>query len=55
MEDRDMKAMLILAMIELILTKGIPAYIAWKDGVTLEDPTLEDVKALSDIKRPEEF
>jgi hypothetical protein len=55
MEDRDMKAMLILAMIELILTKGIPAYIAWKDGVKLEDPTLEDVKALMDIKRPDEF
>jgi hypothetical protein len=55
MEDRDMKAMLILAMIELILTKGIPAYIAWKDGVTLEDPTLDDIKALMDIKRPEEF
>lgn len=49
------KSFLILKIIELIISKGVPAYIEWSDGMKLKDPTLEDIEGLLDIKKPEEF
>lgn len=40
------KAVLIVSAIDLLLTKGIPTYIEWQDGVKLENPTIEDFEAL---------
>jgi hypothetical protein len=40
------KAVLIVNLIDLILSKGVPAYMEWQDGVKLENPTIEDFEAL---------
>ena len=44
------KALIILNLMDLIMTKGIPAYIQWQDGVKLENPTIEDFEGLK-VKR----
>lgn len=41
-----MKPELILALISLVLEKGLPTYIKWQDGVSLTDPTLDDFENL---------
>ena len=48
-------ALIILKIIELILDKGIPAYMEWSDGMSIKDPPLEDIEKLLQIKRPEDF
>lgn len=48
-------ALIILKIIELILSKGIPAYMEWADGMKIQNPTLVDIEKLLDIKKPEEF
>jgi hypothetical protein len=48
-----MDANIVLALISLIMEKGIPAYIQWQDGVKLENPTLEDFEALKVKKMSE--
>jgi len=48
-------ALIILAIIQLILEKGIPAYLEWSDGMSIKNPTLEDIEKLLTIKRPEDF
>lgn len=57
MDDQKMyNAMLVLALIRLLVEKGIPAYIEWKDGQKLEgDVTLERIEELGRLKRPEDF
>jgi hypothetical protein len=39
-------AIIAVNLIDLILTKGIPAYMEWQDGVKLDNPTLADFEAL---------
>lgn len=39
-------AILIVHLLELILAKGVPAYIEWQDGVYLNNPTAEDFEKL---------
>lgn len=46
-------AVLIVNIINLIIEKGIPAYIEWKDGMSLTEPTLEDFDALKVQKMSE--
>lgn len=46
-------AILAINLIDLILTKGIPAYIEWQDGVKLENPTIEDFEKLKVKKMSE--
>ena len=41
-----MDAKLILKMIELLIEKGVPAFIEWNDGTQIENPTVEDFEAL---------
>lgn len=53
-ESKDM-ALIILSIIELIITKGIPAYMEWSDGMKIENPSLADIEALMNIKKPEDF
>ena len=48
-------ALIILKIIELILDKGLPAYIEWSNGMKIENPTLEDIAKLLEIKEPEAF
>ncbi len=50
------EAVMILYIMNLIMAKGVPAFIRWKDGTKLEDPTLEEVEALADrIKPPQTY
>ena len=46
-------AVLIVNIINLIIEKGIPAYIEWKDGVSLTEPTLDDFEVLKVQKMSE--
>lgn len=46
-------AILIVNMINLIIEKGLPAYIEWQDGVKIENPTLDDFEALKVKKMSE--
>lgn len=52
MQDSQ-KAVLIVNLIDLIMTKGIPAYMKWQDGMELKDPTIEDFEALKVTPLPE--
>jgi len=54
-EKQAQTALIILKLIELILSKGVPAYLEWSDGMSIKNPTLEDIEGLMSIKRPEEF
>jgi hypothetical protein len=46
-------AVIAVNVIELILEKGIPAYMKWQDGMELENPTLADFEALKVKKMSE--
>lgn len=48
-------ALIIIKIIELIISKGIPAYMEWADGMAIQNPTIEDIEELLNIKKPEEF
>lgn len=38
-----------IALLKLVLEHGVPAYIKWQNGVTLRNPTLEDITKLHDL------
>ena len=48
-------ALIVLKIIELILARGVPAYMEWSNGMSIENPTLENIEGLMNIKKPEEF
>ena len=50
-----MSEALILKLIELIIAKGVPIAMTWKDGMSISNPTEADIQSLLDIKKPEDF
>lgn len=47
------KAALVLKVFELLLEKGVPAYMKFTDGTTIENPTIEDFEKLKVKKMSE--
>jgi len=39
-------ALIIVNIMNLMVEKGIPAFIEWNDGTALDDPTIEDFEKL---------
>ena len=52
---RDEKITMAMALIEMILRYGAPAVISAVQNWQVENPTVEDIKALATNKEPEEF
>lgn len=50
-----METSLILALIELIITKGPDLAIRLIQTIKSDSPTIEDIRALLDIKNPDEY
>ena len=48
-----MNTALIIKLIELLIEKGVPAFIEWNDGTQIENPTMEDFEALK-VKKMDE-